>query len=68
VAAEALKTRIEDLELSSRTISALEKPTFAPWAAWPQREDDLLEVEALVPKRYRKLSARSAALASFLNK
>jgi len=33
-----------------------------------KREDDLLEVEGLGPKRYRKLSARSAALASFLNK
>jgi DNA-directed RNA polymerase subunit alpha len=48
VAAEALKTRIEDLELSSRTVSALEKANIRTVGGLARkREDDLLEVEGL---------------------
>jgi DNA-directed RNA polymerase subunit alpha len=56
VAAEALKTRIEDLELSSRTISALEKANIRTVGGLARkREDDLLEVEGLGPKAIQEI-------------
>lgn len=56
VAAEALKTRIEDLELSSRTISALEKANIRTVGGLARKkEDDLLEVEGLGPKAIQEI-------------
>jgi DNA-directed RNA polymerase subunit alpha len=56
VAAEALKTRIEDLELSSRTISALEKANIRTVGGLARkREEDLLEVEGLGPKAIQEI-------------
>jgi DNA-directed RNA polymerase subunit alpha len=56
VASEALKTRIEDLELSSRTISALEKANIRTVGGLARkREDDLLEIEGLGPKAIQEI-------------
>jgi DNA-directed RNA polymerase subunit alpha len=56
VAAEALKTRIEDLELSSRTISSLEKANIRTVGGLARkREEDLLEVEGLGPKAIQEI-------------
>ncbi len=56
VASEALKTRIEDLELSSRTISSLEKANIRTVGGLARkREEDLLEVEGLGPKAIQEI-------------
>jgi len=61
--AEVMKTRIEDLELSSRTISALEKANIRTVGGLARkREDDLLEVEGLGPKSIQEVKR---ALANF---
>ncbi len=61
--AEALKTRIEDLELSSRTISALEKANIRTVGGLARKkEQDLLEVEGLGPKSIQEIKR---ALANF---
>ena len=63
VAAEALKTRIEDLELSSRTISALEKANIRTVGGLARKkEDDLLEIDGLGPKAIQEVKR---ALANF---
>jgi len=56
VAAEALKTRIEDLELSSRTVSALEKANIRTVGGLARKkEDDLLEIEGMGPKAIQEV-------------
>ena len=61
--AEALKTRIEDLELSSRTVSALEKANIRTVGGLARkREEDLLEIEGLGPKAIQEIKR---ALANF---
>ncbi len=61
--AEALKTLIEDLELSSRTVSALEKANIRTVGGLARkREEDLLEVEGLGPKAIQEIKR---ALANF---
>src|SRR3989338_7356092 len=61
--AEALKTRIEDLELSSRTISALEKANIRTVGGLARKkEQDLMEVEGLGPKSIQEIKR---ALANF---
>ena len=61
--ADALKTRIEDLELSARTISALEKANIRTVGGLARKkEDDLLEVEGLGPKAIQEIKR---ALANF---
>ena len=63
VAAEALKTRIEDLELSSRTISALEKANIRTVGGLARKkESDLFEIEGLGPKSIQEIKR---ALANF---
>jgi DNA-directed RNA polymerase subunit alpha len=63
VAAEALKTRIEDLELSSRTVSALEKANIRTVGGLARKkEDDLLEIDGLGPKAIQEVKR---ALANF---
>ncbi|HEY5383546.1 MAG TPA: DNA-directed RNA polymerase subunit alpha [Candidatus Paceibacterota bacterium] len=63
VTAEAMKTRIEDLELSSRTISALEKANIRTVGGLARKkEDDLLEIEGLGPKAIQEVKR---ALANF---
>ena len=63
ITAEAMKTRIEDLELSSRTISALEKANIRTVGGLARkREDDLLEIEGLGPKAIQEVKR---ALANF---
>jgi len=55
-AAEALKTRIEDLDLSSRTVSALEKANIRTVGGLARKkEQDLLEVEGLGPKAIQEI-------------
>jgi DNA-directed RNA polymerase subunit alpha len=61
--AEVMKTRIEDLELSSRTISALEKANIRTVGGLARkREDDLLQIEGLGPKSIQEVKR---ALANF---
>lgn len=61
--AEVMKTRIEDLELSSRTISALEKANIRTVGGLARKkESDLLEVEGLGPKSIQEVKR---ALANF---
>ncbi len=61
--AEVMKTRIEDLELSSRTIAALEKANIRTVGGLARkREDDLLQVEGLGPKSIQEVKR---ALANF---
>src|SRR3990167_8544684 len=61
--AEAMKTRIEDLELSSRTISALEKANIRTVGGLARKkEQDLVEVEGLGPKSIQEIKR---ALANF---
>ncbi len=63
VTAEAMKTRVEDLELSSRTISALEKANIRTVGGLARKkEDDLLEIEGLGPKAIQEVKR---ALANF---
>lgn len=53
---EAMKTRIEDLELSSRTISALEKANIRTVGGLARKkEKDLLEIEGLGPKSIQEI-------------
>ncbi len=60
---EVMKTRIEDLELSSRTISALEKANIRTVGGLARkREDDLLQIEGLGPKSIQEVKR---ALANF---
>ncbi len=55
-ASEAMKTRIEDLELSSRTISALEKANIRTVGGLARKkEQDLFEVEGLGPKAIQEI-------------
>jgi DNA-directed RNA polymerase subunit alpha len=61
--AEAMKTRIEDLELSSRTISALEKANIRTVGGLARKkEEDLLEIEGMGPKAIQEVKR---ALANF---
>ncbi len=60
---EVMKTRIEDLELSSRTISALEKANIRTVGGLARKkESDLLEIEGLGPKSIQEIKR---ALANF---
>jgi DNA-directed RNA polymerase subunit alpha len=62
-ASDALKTRIEELELSSRTVSALEKANIRTVGGLARKkEDDLLEIEGLGPKAIQEIKR---ALANF---
>ncbi|HVU79948.1 MAG TPA: DNA-directed RNA polymerase subunit alpha [Candidatus Paceibacterota bacterium] len=61
--AEVMKTRIEDLELSSRTISSLEKANIRTVGGLARKkEDDLLEIEGMGPKAIQEVKR---ALANF---
>ena len=61
--AEAMKTRIEDLELSSRTISALEKANIRTVGGLARKkEQDLVEIEGLGPTSIQEIKR---ALANF---
>ncbi len=60
---DALKTRIEELDLSARTVSALEKANIRTVGGLARKkEDDLLEVEGLGPKAIQEIKR---ALANF---
>jgi DNA-directed RNA polymerase subunit alpha len=60
---EVMKTRIEDLELSSRTIAALEKANIRTVGGLARkREEDLVEIEGLGPKSIQEVKR---ALANF---
>lgn len=60
---EAMKTRIEDLELSSRTVSALEKANIRTVGGLARKkEQDLVEIEGLGPKSIQEIKR---ALANF---
>ena len=62
-ASEVMKTRIEDLELSSRTISALEKANIRTVGGLARKkEDNLLEIEGMGPKAIQEVKR---ALANF---
>lgn len=62
-AAEAMKTRIEDLELSSRTVSSLEKANIRTVGGLARKkEQDLMEIEGLGPKSIQEIKR---ALANF---
>jgi DNA-directed RNA polymerase subunit alpha len=53
---EAMKTRIEDLELSSRTVSALEKANIRTVGGLARKkEQDLVEIEGLGPKAIQEI-------------
>ncbi len=61
--AEALKTRIEDLDFSPRTISALEKANIRTVGGLARKKEaDLLEVDGLGPKSIQEIKR---ALANF---
>jgi len=61
--AEAMKTRIEDLDLSSRTVSALEKANIRTVGGLARKkEEDLLEIDGLGPKAIQEIKR---ALANF---
>jgi len=61
--AEALKTRIEDLELGSRTITALEKANIRTVGGLARKkEQDLMDIEGLGPKSIQEIKR---ALANF---
>jgi DNA-directed RNA polymerase subunit alpha len=61
--AEAMKTRIEDLELSARTISSLEKANIRTVGGLARKkEEDLMEIEGLGPKSIQEIKR---ALANF---
>ncbi|MBP9711207.1 MAG: DNA-directed RNA polymerase subunit alpha [Candidatus Pacebacteria bacterium] len=60
---EVMKTRIEDLELSSRTVSALEKEGIRTVGGLARkREQDLVDIEGLGPKSIQEIKR---ALANF---
>lgn len=61
--AEALKTRIEDLDFSARTISALEKANIRTVGGLARKKEaDLLEIDGLGPKSIQEIKR---ALANF---
>ena len=61
--AEVMKTRIEELELSSRTIAALEKANIRTVGGLARKkESDMLEIEGLGPKSIQEVKR---ALANF---
>ncbi len=61
--AEAMKTRIEDLELGSRTVAALEKANIRTVGGLARKkEQDLMEIEGLGPKSIQEIKR---ALANF---
>ena len=61
--ADALKTRIEDLDISSRAISALDKANIRTVGGLARKkESDLLSVEGLGPKAIQEIKR---ALANF---
>lgn len=63
ITAEAMKTRIEDLELSSRTVSALEKANIRTVGGLARKkEGDLLDIDGLGPKAIQEIKR---ALANF---
>lgn len=60
---EVMKTRVEDLELSSRTIAALEKANIRTVGGLARkREADLMEIEGMGPKSIQEVKR---ALANF---
>ncbi len=60
---EAMKTRIEDLDFSARTISALEKANIRTVGGLARKkEEDLLEIDGLGPKAIQEIKR---ALANF---
>ncbi len=60
---EVMKTRVEDLELSSRTIAALEKANIRTVGGLARkREADLVDIEGLGPKSIQEVKR---ALANF---
>jgi DNA-directed RNA polymerase subunit alpha len=62
-AAEAMKTRIEDLELSSRTVTSLQAANIRTVGGLARKkEQDLMEVEGLGPKSIQEIKR---ALANF---
>ncbi len=62
-AAEVMKTRIEELELSARTISALEKANIRTVGGLARKkEEDLMEIDGLGPKSIQEIKR---ALANF---
>ena len=62
-ASEQLKTRIEDLELGSRTISSLEKANIRTVGGLARKkEQDLMDIEGLGPKSIQEIKR---ALANF---
>lgn len=61
--ADALKTRIDDLDFSARTISALEKANIRTVGGLARKkESDLLEIDGLGPKSIQEIKR---ALANF---
>jgi DNA-directed RNA polymerase subunit alpha len=53
---EVMKTRIEDLELSSRTIAALEKANIRTVGGLARKkEEDLMEIEGMGPKSIQEV-------------
>src|SRR3989344_2799683 len=61
--AKVMKTRIEDLELSSRTVSSLEKEGIRTVGGLARKkESDLLEIEGMGPKSIQEVKR---ALANF---
>lgn len=61
--AEAMKTRIEDLDLSSRTVAALEKANIRTVGGLARKkEEDLVDIEGLGPKSIQEIKR---ALANF---
>ncbi len=61
--AEAMKTRIEDLDFSTRTVSALEKANIRTVGGLARKkESDLTEIEGLGPKAIQEIKR---ALANF---
>ena len=65
--AEALKRRIDDLDLSSRTVSALEKANIRTVGGLARKkEDDLLEIEGLGPKAIQEIKRSLANLGIIL--
>lgn len=62
-ASEAMKTRIEDLELSSRTITALQNANIRTVGGLARKkESDLMDIEGLGPKAIQEIKR---ALANF---
>jgi len=60
---EAMKTRVEDLDLSARTVSALEKANIRTVGGLARKkEEDLLEIDGLGPKAIQEIKR---ALANF---